>query len=454
MLGWTRDLEAFHAQLTAWLKRRHPARRGLRVAPPVAPKAGLSNETLLVDTSWTEDGRERNESLVVRMEPTEFLVFPEYDLERQVQVMQCLAGTDVPVPRVLVFEADASVLGTPFYVMEKIPGEIPSEVPPYHAFGWCLDASPERRARLWWSGIETLARIHALDWKALGLSSLGAPGPGADPIERQLAWWDHYLGWVKGDGEQPVLEAALAWLREHRYAPARVALCWGDARLPNMIFRDDRVVGVLDWEMAFLGDPEADLGWWLFLDRANSEGYGIPRLAGFPGAAETIARYEALAGRAVERALYQEVFAALRFGAIMARVAQRLKAIGAPTPTEDFERDNVCTQELARMLGLPPPGRMREETRVGDVTVRVQFHLTGPDGGDFYLVSERGRAERFAGTVERPDVTVTATAEDWSALRRGDLDRARAFLGGRLKVDGDLTLLMQLEEAITRLGGA
>src|SRR3990172_1031364 len=139
MLGRTRALEAFHAQLTAWLKRRHPARRGLHVAPPVAPKAGLSNETLLVDTSWTEDGRERNESLVVRMEPTEFLVFPEYDLERQVQVMQCLAGTDVPVPRVLAFEADASVLGTPFYVMEKIPGEIPSEVPPYHAFGWCLD---------------------------------------------------------------------------------------------------------------------------------------------------------------------------------------------------------------------------------------------------------------------------------------------------------------------------
>src|SRR5207237_1193162 len=107
-----------------------------------------------------------------------------------------------------------------------------------------------RRARSWWSGLETLARIHALDWRALGLEFLGAPGPGSDPIDRQLAYWARYLDWtVRGRASQPILAHALAWLREHRYAPRQVALCWGDARLPNLIYRNDEVVGVLDWEM-------------------------------------------------------------------------------------------------------------------------------------------------------------------------------------------------------------
>src|SRR5437763_35548 len=95
---------------------------------------------------------------------------------------------------------------------------------------------------------------------------------------------------------QPILAHALAWLREHRYAPRHVALCWGDARLPNLIYRNDEVVGVLDWEMAFLGDPEADLGWWLFMHWATGEGYGFPPLEGFPGRGETIRRDEALTG--------------------------------------------------------------------------------------------------------------------------------------------------------------
>ena len=142
-----------------------------------------------------------------------------------------------------------------------------------------------------------LARIHGLDWKARGLDFLGVPPSGTGPLDRQLDYYERYLEWVREGRPQPVLRAALAWLREHRYVPARVALCWGDSRLPNLMFRDDAVVAVLDWEMAFLGDPEADLGWWLFLDWANSEGYGIPRADGFPGPEETIRRYETLTGR-------------------------------------------------------------------------------------------------------------------------------------------------------------
>jgi aminoglycoside phosphotransferase (APT) family kinase protein len=451
MLGRHRDLDAVRAGLAAWLRRRWPSADALEVATPVAPKAGLSNETFLVDAAWREAGRRHAATLVVRLAPTDFLVFPEYDLGRQAEIMTRLGGSDVPVPRVIAFEPDPSPLGTPFYVMEKIDGVIPPEVPPYHAAGLCVEATPAERAALWWAGIEALVRVHAVDWRARGLATLGAPGPGTDPLDRQLAWWARYLDWVRGDRPQPVLAAALAWLRDHRYVPERVALCWGDARLPNLVFRDGRVVGVLDWEMAFLGDPAADLGWWLFLDRANSEGYGIPRLAGFPDAGETVARYEALAGHAAGELRWQEVFAAFRFGVIMARIADRLQAIGAPTPTDDFFTDNVCTQSLARLLGLPPPGRPRAETRIDTITARVQFHLTGPGGGDWYVVAAAGAVRRHDGCTADADATVTVSAADWDALRSGRLDRAEAFLGGRVRVTGDVTLLMQLEDAIARL---
>src|SRR5436309_281277 len=148
-----------------------------------------------------------------------------------------------------------------------------------------------------------------------------------------------------------------ARLGEHRYAQRHVALCWGDARLPNLIYRNDEVVGVLDWEMAFLGDPEADLGWWLFMHWATGEGYGFPPLEGFPGREETIRRYEALTGRPVEHAFYNEVLAALRFGAIMARIAGRMADLGIPAPMPDFETNTQCHQRLAALLELPPPGR-------------------------------------------------------------------------------------------------
>src|SRR5439155_23939809 len=126
---------------------------------------------------------------------------------------------------------------------------------------------------------------------------------------------------------------------------------------------------------------------------------GFPLCPCFPGPEETFRRYGMLIGAPVEHARWQEVFAALRFGIIMARIAGRLKEIGAPTPTEDFETDNVATQRLATLLGLPPPGRGRREVmRLDDVTVRVQFHLTGAGGGSWYLVSRNGDATRHDGT--------------------------------------------------------
>ena len=356
MLSRQRDLESVRARLASWLRERLPSARGLAVSALQAPGAGFSNESLLFDLTYESEGRAHVEPLVVRLTPEEFRVFPEYDLARQFHVMRALGSTAVPVPCVRWLEEDAGVLGSPFFVMDRIAGEIPSEVPPYHTVGFCFEATPEGRARTWWSGIEVLARIHTLDWRALGLGFLGVPGGGTDPLDRQLAYYTRYLEWARGPEPQPILEATLAWLRANRYVPARVALCWGDSRLPNVIFRDDAVAAVLDWEMAFLGDPEADLGWWLFMDWHHSVGTGIERLPGLPGRDETIGRYEALTGVAATHVLYNEVLAALRFGAILVKVAANLAAAGIPIAGPDLATNNACTRRLAEILGLPPPG--------------------------------------------------------------------------------------------------
>jgi aminoglycoside phosphotransferase (APT) family kinase protein/putative sterol carrier protein len=368
--------------------------------------------------------------------------------------MKCLQGTDVPVPKVNWLEEDEEVLDSPFYVMDRIDGVIPCEVPPYHSYGIYFEATPEQRAKMWWGSLDAATKVHKVDWEGTGLSFLGIPSSGTGPVDKQLDYWENYLSWIKEDPQEshPTLEAALDWLKENRYTPEHVTLCWGDARMPNTIYGHDfDVLGVLDWEMAYIGDPESDLGWYFFLDWQYSDGYGIPRLEGTPGREETIQRYEELTGWKVKNLFYSDVMAAFRFGVIMARIAKNMKATGVPTPTEDFERDNPCTQRLAGLLDLPDPGGpKREVTIIEEVTVTVQLHLTGPGGSDWYLISDKGKGTRHEGTVQNPKATCTASAKDWDAIQKGELDRVQAFMSGKLNIEGDLTLMMQLEEMISK----
>lgn len=451
MLAAQHDPEVVKQALTRWLTAKMPAAEGLVLSAFKKPSAGFSNETLLFEVTWREGGRERVEALVARLQPTDFQVFPEYNLQTQFTIMRQLAATNVPVPRVRWFESDPSILGCPFYVMDRVDGDIPGDMPPYHTFGWLYDAPPARRAQVWWSGLETLVRVHQVDWRQLGLSFLGDPGAGTAPLDRQLDYWERYLSWARPAEPQPLIETAQRWLRDHRFAPARVSLCWGDARISNMIFRDAAAVAVLDWEMAFLGDPEADLGWFIFVDWSLCEGYGFPRLEGLPSREETAARYAQLTGRPVEHLHYYEVFAAVRFAVIMVRIAGRMKELGLPIPTPDFEANNACTRGIAKLLDLPPPGAGHTvgAAAAGD-QVRIQFHLTGPGGHDWYLAVDGGQSRRGEGTADDPQVTLTAAADDWKAMQNGTLDRSAAFLGGKLRIEGDLSLLMRFEDAIAR----
>jgi putative sterol carrier protein len=211
------------------------------------------------------------------------------------------------------------------------------------------------------------------------------------------------------------------------------------------------VLAVLDWEMAILGDPECDLAFMITLDWLLSEGAGVPRLEGFPEKGETVKRYEELTGWKVENFSYNEVLATFRVGTIVLRVQKNLQKMGVALPGEDPILDNFCTRRLADLLDLPAPGASKTET-IGKEALSgtVQLRLTGPGGGDWYIAASRGQATRHEGRVENPDATVTVLAEDWAAIRRGDMNPFNAWTSGRLKITGDDLLYRQLADIIAK----
>jgi aminoglycoside phosphotransferase (APT) family kinase protein len=357
---WQRDLERDRERLVAWLAPRLAGASRVEIRGLRAPEAsGFSNDTLLCDLEVSDGGGARSERLVVRIQPTGFQVFPEYDLALQFRVMQLLAATPVPVPRVRWLEArDASVLGAPFYVMEHVEGRVPTDRPPYHAGGWMTEISPAERGAIWWGGIRCMAEIHRLDPIAAGFGFLDKPELGNTPFRQQLAYYERYLEWGARGLPQPTLEAALAWLRANEPADPRRVLLWGDARIGNMIFAGTRPAAVLDWEMVTLGSPEEDLGWAVFLDRHHSEGMSVPRLEGFPSFEETVDRYQEWSGFEVRNLHFWQAFAGFRFGVIMVRLAQQMVhyQVMGPEQGRAFELDNMATRLLARVLELPSPG--------------------------------------------------------------------------------------------------
>lgn len=350
-----RDLEQTRKDLEAWLATRLPDAAHVRVGEISGPgTTGFSSDTLMFDAGWRTGGAEVNESLVARVRPSGMTVFPEYDIARQYRIQEILGASDVPLAPMRWLEEDERYLGAPFYVMGRVEGRIPTDNPPYHSGGWVTEIEPAEREALWWSAVDALAAIHRVDWRATGLDFLERPG--ATPLEAHLAEYEHMHSWV-GGRPKPQVEHALRWLRDHPPREAEpTVLAWGDARIGNMVFRDGRCAAVLDWEMAALGSPELDVAWFLFLDRHHSEGVGAERLAGFPSREATLARYQEKSGFRVRNLHYYEVFAALRFTIIMARVAQQMTHYGVLPAESNFEVDNPCSRLLATLLELPPPG--------------------------------------------------------------------------------------------------
>lgn len=347
-----RDLESTARLLADWLRKRMPQAESVRVEDLRGPKdTGFSSDTLMFTLHSTERGRAATRELVVRLAPTsDFCVFPEYDVELQYRMMDALAQTDVPVPRMLWLEPGHDPLGSPFYVMERLAGQVPSDSPPYHSGGWLFDLAPEQRRQLWNSGLDAMAEVHKLSCDDPRFEFLTRDRRVASPMHAQLDYWTRYLDWGMDRSRYPLIERGLAWLAAHVPAEEPIGICWGDARISNQIFRDCQVVGVIDWEMVFVGNPVADLAWFVTLDRTFSDGIGLARLPGLPEAAESIARWESRVGRAADHYAYYEVFAAWRFAVIMARVFLQMKHYGVLPGDAPVDVVNLSTPGLEAVL--------------------------------------------------------------------------------------------------------
>jgi aminoglycoside phosphotransferase (APT) family kinase protein len=371
--------------LAAWLGARVAQSLGAAV-PPVEVAAttragvGQSSDTWLFQARWTERGRPRTADLVLRKQPGYDGIFLRPDAGREFTVIQGLARyPSVPVPRVRWVERDPAVLGAPFFIMDQVPGIVPSGRPSIHVTGWLTTLTPGQRRSAWQSSIDAIAALHDVPWRRSHafLAAGDAPpagdsarppaddrdsppadeaGSGLARYLRQLAEWYH---WAAAGRGFPVTDAALAYLlkRAPGTATSPPVLTWGDARPGNIIFDPARCVpaALIDWEVAAIAPPEADIAHWLIFDDFATSAAGVERLPGYATRDEIIGRYEAASGRRLGDVGYFEIAQALFLATTLIRQADaRVKRGELPAGTR-MGHDNTLTQMLARRLGLPVP---------------------------------------------------------------------------------------------------
>jgi aminoglycoside phosphotransferase (APT) family kinase protein len=364
-----RDLDQTRETLLKWLSGRLSDASGIEIGPVTNPSgAGFTNETLFFDAEWTSGGQRESRSLALRVKATDFNFLyraPDF-FEPQYRLMTSLGQRDdIPVPRVHWYEEDDGFLGAPFFVMDRIAGRVQPDMPPYWQEGCLHDASPEQQTTLWRSAVETVASINTLDWRAAGLDFLTEMYPAG--LDGRLQYYDEALQWAAEDEANPIAEAGRQWLAANRPAgPEPLALSWGDARLGNLIFRDFRTVGVIDWEMASIGHPLQDLGWWFLVEKAllGDAHTGDPDdpngLPGFPSKAQTVALWGEATGLSVDDFAFYEAFAAFRLAVHLQRMGTLFKTFGVIGPDSPWPVNNIGTQALAPLIGIdhPPPEPM------------------------------------------------------------------------------------------------
>ena len=358
------DRSHYRDALQRWMQRAFPSRDGLTVIDIEVPvSTGFSNETVILDAAWIEDGSDRQERYAVRIEPADGGMFPPQtphcavSVELQYRAMEAVAEAGAaPVPPLFGYEPDPDVLGAPFFVMGYVPGRVPADVPRYTETGFVVDeATPAQRRRMVFSAIDTIAGIHSLDWRGAGLDWLDPSGTGTPTTGLQIDLYRNHVTSELAGREHPVLYAALDWLEANDSRDGRVGLTWGDARLGNIILQDYRTAAVLDWEVCALSPTEADMGWWLMFDRMSFDDMGIARLEGYPTRGEMVSRYEQASGRAVLDPHYWEVFGAMRFCTIFIRLGDRLTAAGFMPQERNPAVGNQVTAALAVLLGIDNP---------------------------------------------------------------------------------------------------
>jgi aminoglycoside phosphotransferase (APT) family kinase protein len=339
-----RDDAELAAGLERWWAHRLPDAGACEVARLTRPTSGWSNEMLLATMRWRTGRSERRERIVVRLPPP-VPTFPSYDLAAQARVLDVLSHTTVPVPHVLGLEEDPAWLGAPFLVMAHERGRAGAEAPSLDPS--LVEAPLDRQRRLHDEFVTTLASIHLVDWREAGLGSVLRGGDAS--LAAEVAWWQAYLDWAH-DRTPPALADAIAWCATTSPAPGPpAALCWGDARLGNVLVSEDlHITAVLDWELASIGPPEMDLAWHLALGELTDR-YTGRTVPGFLPRADLVERYEDALGRPVVDLEWHEIFALARSVAISERQARLAAAADVSYPGVAGD-DNPVLRHLVRRI--------------------------------------------------------------------------------------------------------
>jgi aminoglycoside phosphotransferase (APT) family kinase protein len=244
-------------QIRVYLASQLPQARGLELLNFRRHTEGWSWETFSFDAHWQENGQTMSQGYVLRKEPDKAGVVGKYDTLAQFTVLKALEDTPVAAPRVFWYELARDILGAPFFVMEKVEGEIPL---PWaeKEHGPFADAAEQRYIAQQF--IQNLAHLHTVDWQPKGLAFLGVPEPCRGAALQEIHRWQEQLDHVELT-PVPLLRWAILWLKEHAPLAPRISIVHGDYRLGNFICRDKRIVAMLDWELVHLGDPLEDIGW-------------------------------------------------------------------------------------------------------------------------------------------------------------------------------------------------
>jgi aminoglycoside phosphotransferase (APT) family kinase protein len=348
-----RDPAEVRRALESWLPPRLGGRQldSLSVAAPAGH--GYSNDTLMVDAVI---GGARV-PMVVQAAPTGEGLFPEYPIARMAKLQLDLRQhADVPVANVAWLEEDPAVLGAAFYVMDRIEGRVPDESPKaYHAVGWVFEASPAERRHLWMSMLDAMARLHRLDvagrYAYLAETRWGM-ALDADPAAERVRQWREYTLWAS-DADEPPAALLDAWDALSETSPPRpdlLSICWGDAKLGNIMFSGFNVAALLDWELCGVGPAEEDLMNQLAVDAVLADISGVPRIDGFLTSEETVAVYEQLLGREMIGTNWWYVFALAKMAAEVHRILRQTRKLGGVPATAGLESLNIAMPRLRRAL--------------------------------------------------------------------------------------------------------
>jgi aminoglycoside phosphotransferase (APT) family kinase protein len=246
---------------------------------------------------------------ILRCPPVGSKVKSAHDMGREYRVLAKLGPAYPKAPTPLLFCDDESIIGCPFYVMERMRGSIlrkdfPREIEP----------TPSLLAGMCQSFVETLVELHEIDFQKIGLGELGRP---EGYVQRQVRGWSKRYQDAKTD-EIPTVDFLSSWLEEHMPTSTRASLIHNDFKFDNLVLAEDdmtRVVGILDWEMTTLGDPLMDLGtalsYWVQADDSEatrSLRFGPTHLEGMMSRQELAEAYAERSGCPLDDILFYYVF--------------------------------------------------------------------------------------------------------------------------------------------------